>query len=136
MKNKEQILKLSEEARNLIIESRNESSILIGENLLKSIHVSEDGLTFTIESTYDGIEEFELTDISSVFRLEMDGWSMCSPSFYECLDNIKDELGYKYKKKSKDEFINYVGKLYYAEYRYSEIYERLKDIENEASELL
>ena len=61
---------------------------------------------------------------------------MCSPSFYECLDNIKDELGSKYKKKSKDEFINYVGKLYYAEYRCSEIYERLKDIENEASELL
>ena len=47
---------------------------------------------------------------------------MCSPSFYECLDNIKDELGSKYKKKSKDEFISYVGKLYYAEYRCAEIY--------------
>ena len=56
MKNKEQMLKLPQEARNLIIESRNESSILIGENLLKNIHVSEDGLTFTIESTYHGIE--------------------------------------------------------------------------------
>lgn len=135
MNNNEKILKLSEEAKNLIIEFRNESSIL-GENLLKSIEVSEDGLTFTIDNLFDGVEEFELTDISSVFRLEMDGWALCSPSFYECLDHIKDELGCTYKEKSKDEFISYVGKLYYAEYRCAEIYERLKEIESEASDLL
>ena len=61
---------------------------------------------------------------------------MCSPSFYECLDHTKAELEYDYKKKSKDEFINYVGKLYYAEYRCEEIYKRLQEIEDEASELL
>ena len=61
---------------------------------------------------------------------------MCSPSFYECLDNIKDELGSKYKKKSKDEFISYVGKLYYAEYSCAEIYERLQVIESEVRNLL
>ena len=135
MKNKDKILKLSEEARNLIIEFREESSVL-GENLLKSIEVSEDGLIFTIDNVYDGVEEHELTHISSVFELEMDGWAMCSPSFYECLDIIKGELKCKYNKKSKDEFINYVGQLHYAEYRCEEIYKRLQVIEDEALELL
>ena len=135
MNNDDKILKLAEEAKNLIIEFRNESSIL-GENLLKSIEVSEDGLTFTIDNLYDGVEEFDLTHISSVFQLEMDGWAMCSPSFYECLDHTKADLEWKYKEKSRDEFINYVGQLYYAEYRCEEIYKRLKEIDDEASKLL
>ena len=33
---------------------------------------------------------------------------------------------------SKEEFLNYVGHLYYAKYRCIEIYDRLQDIEDEA----
>ena len=39
------------------------------------------------------------------------------------------ESNYK-NKGSKEEFINYVGSLYYAKYRCEEIYNRLQDIEN------
>ena len=44
------------------------------------------------------------------------------------IDDIEDD----YKNKSKEEFLNYVGHLYYAKYRCIEIYDRLQDIEDEA----
>ena len=42
-----------------------------------------------------------------------------------------NELGYKYKNRDKEEFMNYVGKLYYMKFRCEEIYERLQQIEKE-----
>ena len=44
-------------------------------------------------------------------------------------------LEYDFKKFSKEEFKEYVGNLKYAEYRCEEIYKRLEEIEEEASEL-
>lgn len=134
MNNKEQILKLAEEAKNLIIEFRNESSIL-GENPLNEITLSEDGFMITIDSDWTGVQEFELDDISSALSDDMECWGPASPAFYECIDLSISLIDSEYSKKSKSEFINYAGQLYYTKNRCEEIYERLQLIENEARKL-
>ena len=50
------------------------------------------------------------------------------------LSEISKKWNDKFRRadKSKEEFLNYVGHLYYAKYRCIEIYDRLKDIEDEA----
>ena len=78
---------------------------------------------------------YYITDISSVFTVEMRGLDPCSPGFYEGIELALSELEYDFKKFSKGEFKEYVGNLKYVEYRCEEIYKRLEEIEEEASEL-
>lgn len=133
----EKRIKLANEAKDLIIEYRNEESIL-GENVLKSISISEDGSIIYVDDIYDGLEEYNLNCISSIFKINMEGFGPCCARFYEAVDmSISDvEYEYKTKNKSREEFINYVGSLYYAQYRCEEIYNRLKEIDKEAEELI
>ena len=96
---------------------------------------SEDGEIIEVDDEFEGVEEYCLTDISSVFSTEMRGWGPCSAGFYEAMDLALDDLEDVFKKFSKEEFKEYVGNLKYAEYRCEEIYKRLEEIEEEASEL-
>lgn len=48
----------------------------------------------------------------------------------------QSEVESEYKRMSKEEYIQYVGGLYYMEQRCEEIYVRLQQIEREADELL
>ena len=133
----EKRIKLANEAKDLIIEYRKEESIL-GENVLKSISVSEDGSIIYVDDLYEGLEEYDLDCISSIFRADIEGFGPCGPRFFEAIDmSIADiEYDYKNKNKSREEFINYVGSLYYTQYRCEEIYNRLKEIAKEAEELM
>lgn len=133
----EKRIKLANEAKDLITEFRKEESIL-GENVLKGISVSEDGSIIYVDDLYEGLEEYDLDCISSIFRAAIEGFGPCGPRFFEAIDmSIADiEYDYKNKKKSREEFINYVGSLYYAQYRCEEIYNRLKEIDEEAEELM
>ena len=135
MNNNDKVLKLAEEAKNLIIEFRNEASVL-GENPLNDISISEDGFEITIDSDWTGVTEFSLFEISSALHDDMECWGSASPAFYECIDMSISLIDEKYSEKNRDEFINYVGQLYYAQYRCEEIYERLQEIDDEASKLL
>ena len=135
MNNNDKVLKLAQEAKNLIIEFRNEASVL-GVNPLNNISISEDGFAITIDSDLTGVTEFSLFEISSALHDDMECWGPASPAFYECMSLSISEIEFKYSEKSKDEFINYVGQLYYAQYRCEEIYKRLQEIDNEASKLL
>ena len=49
----------------------------------------------------------------------------------EDINFIIDDIENDYKEKSKEEFIKYVGNIYYTKYRCQEIYERLQEIECE-----
>ena len=129
MNNNDKILKLAEEAKNLIIEFRNEASVL-GENPLNDISISEDGFEITIDSNWTGVEEYSLFDISSALYDDMEH------SFDECIETSIGFIYEHYVKKNRDDFINYAGQLYYAKYRCEEIYKRLQEIDDEASELL
>ena len=130
----EKRMKLANEAVELIKEFREEAGIL-GHNPLKSVTIQEDGEIIEVDDEFEGVEEYCLTDISSVFSTEMRGWGPCSAGFYEAMDLALDDLEDVFKKFSKEEFKEYVGNLKYAEYRCEEIYKRLEEIEEEASEL-
>lgn len=134
MGNLDKQMKLAEEAVELIKEFREVASIL-GVNPLKGISIKENGAVIEVEDEFDGIVEYELEDISSIFSTEMRGWGPCSAGFYEAMDLSQSELEYdfKMKKYTKDEFIKYAGGLKYAEYRCEEIYKRLDEIEEAAN---
>ncbi|MEG0855812.1 MAG: hypothetical protein RSG52_04940 [Terrisporobacter sp.] len=135
MTNLEKMLKLANEAKDLIIEFR-EEEIRLGENILKEISISEDGLTIYVTEVYDGEKEYALEEISGMFLTEMRGWGPCSAQLYEAISMAQSEVESEYKRMNKEEYIQYVGGLYYMELRCEEIYVRLEQIEQEAAELL
>lgn len=135
MTNLEKRLKLANEAKDLIIEFREEVARL-GENPLEKISISEDGSTIYVTDTYEGDEEYSLELISSIFTTEMRGWGPCSAQLYEAISMAQSEVESEYKKMTKDEYIQYVGGLYYMEQRCEEIYVRLEEIEKEAEKLI
>ena len=128
-----QRMKLAKEAAGLIEEFRREEGIL-GHNPLQSV-AKEDGRIIEVDDEFDGVIEYSLTEISSVFALEMRGWGPCSAGFYETMESALNDLENNFKTYSKEEFKEYVGDLKYAEYRCEEIYKRLEEIEREALEL-
>ena len=129
-----QRMKLANEAARLIEEFRGEEGIL-GHNTLRSVSIKEDGEIIEVDDEFDGVIEYSLTDISSIFTLEMRGWGPCPAGFYEAISLAEGELEYEFKRLSKKEFKEYVGNLKYAEYRCEEIYKRLEEIGEEASRL-
>ena len=129
-----QRMKLAKEAVELIKEFRGEEAIL-GHNPLRAVSIKEDGEIIEVDDEFDGVIEYSLTDISSIFTLEMRGWGPCSAGFYEAISLAEGELEYEFKTLSKTEFKEYVGNLKYAEYRCEEIYKRLEEIEREAWKL-
>lgn len=134
MGNLDKQMKLAEEAVELIKEFREVASIL-GENPLNAIKIKENGSIIEVEDKFDGIVEYELEDISSIFSTEMKGWGPCSAGFYEAINIAQSDLEYEFKikKYTKDEFIKYAGGLKYAECRCEEIYKRLEEIEEAAN---
>ena len=118
----------------MIKEFRGEEAIL-GHNPLRAVSIKEDGEIIEVDDEFDGVIEYSLTDISSIFTLEMRGWGPCPAGFYEAISLAEGELEYEFKRLSKKEFKEYVGNLKYAEYRCEEIYIRLEEIEREALEL-
>ena len=132
MTNLEKRLKLANEAKDLIIEFREEESRLC-ENVLQEIVISEDGSTIYVTETDSGEEEYRLDQVSCVFEAEMRGWG---DLLYESIRMAQSEAESEYKRMSKEEYIQYVGGLYYMEQRCEEIFVRLQQIEEEAEELL
>ena len=130
----EKRMKLAKEAVELIKEFRGEEAIL-GHNPLRAVSIKEDGEIIEVDDEFDGVIEYSLTDISSIFTLEMRGWGPCSAGFYEAISLAEADLEYDFKRLSKTEFKEYVGNLKYAEYRCEEIYKRLEEIEKEAEAL-
>lgn len=135
MTNLEKRLKLANEAKDLIIEFRAEEGRL-DENVLEKISISEDGSTIYVTETYDGEKEYALVEISEIFLTEMRGWGPCSAQLEEAISMAQSEVESEYKNMTKEEYIQYVGGLYYMELRCEEIYVRLEQIEKEAEELL
>ena len=130
-----QRMKLAKEAAGLIEEFRREEGIL-GHNPLQSVAIKEDGRIIEVDDEFDGVIGYSLTNISSIFALEMRGWGPCSAGFYETMESALYDLVNNFMTYSKEEFKEYVGDLKYTEYRCEEIYKRLEEIEREASKLM
>ena len=129
----EKQMKLANEAVELIKEFREEAAIL-GTNPLKAISIKENGEVIEVDDEFEGIKEYSLSEISSIFQAEMRGWGPCSAGFYEAISLAEADLEYDFKRYSKEEFTEYAGNLKYAEFRCEAIYERLEEIEKEVSE--
>ena len=67
----EQRMKLAKEAAGLIEEFRGEAGTL-GHNPLRSVSIKEDGEIIEVDHEYDGLEEYQLSEISSIFLSEME----------------------------------------------------------------
>ena len=76
----EKRMKLANEAIELIKEFREEAGIL-GNNPLKSVSIKEDGEIIEVDDEFDGIIEYSLIEISSIFLTEMRGWGPCQLDF-------------------------------------------------------
>ena len=90
MSNIEIKMELAKEAVELIKEFGEEASI-VGDNPIKSIEIKENGAIIEINHEYDGLEEYQLSKISSIFLSEMRGglmsifWTQKVKLFYAAL---------------------------------------------------
>lgn len=130
----DKLMKLANEAVELIKEFREEAEIL-GTNPLRVISIKANGEIIEVDDEFEGIKEYSLNKISSIFELEMRGYGPCTAGFYEAVSLAEADLEYDFKRYSKEEFKEYAGNLKYAEYRCEAIYERLEEIEKEVENL-
>lgn len=136
MTNKERMIELSNEAKNLIMEFYEDQMVLCGgDNVLEYIKSTEDGRQITVRERDCENTEYDLPCIASTLRYTLRGIGPCGSGFYEALDYAKSEVEDEYKNMAKDEYIQYVGSLYYLGERAEEIYARLQEIEKEAEEI-
>ncbi|MCI6277661.1 MAG: hypothetical protein MR639_13150 [Clostridium sp.] len=133
METKEKLKSLAEEAA-ILIKEFDEVDIL-SEDLFNEVNVKENGVAISVDDVFEGKAEYPLTKISSVFDMCMRGWGPEPAGFYDALEEAKYELKDSITKCSKEEFKKYAGDLAYAEYRCEAIYERLKEIEEEAERM-
>lgn len=134
MSNETKRIELANEAIELIKEFRNEEAKLCMEMLI-SVKASEDGKIIIVNNDLEGETEWELSEISSEFARDMEGFAMFGAGLYEEIDELVSGFQYKYGEMDKEEFIQYVGNIYYIKYRCEEIYKRLKEIEKESEQL-
>lgn len=134
MSNATKRIELANEAIELIKEFRNEEAKL-GMEMLISVKASEDGKIIIVNNDLEGETEWELSEISSEFARDMEGFGMFGAGLYEEIDELVSSFQYKYGEMDKEEFIQYVGNIYYIKYRCEEIYNRLKEIEKESEQL-
>lgn len=74
----------------------------------------------------NGEEEFNLSEISYYYEEEQE-LGLLNKTIRARLNN--EEIREQFEEMNKDEFINYIGLLYYSNYRCSEIYDELKAVE-------
>ena len=131
----EKQLELAKEAVSLIKEFRRLATI-IGDNIFKSVKSNKDGSKIIINHAYEGRLVYNLNEIHNALEDEMEGFAPCGGGLDEAVDLAVDEFECEYRNKDKKEFMKYVGKVYYMKFRCEEIYERLKEIEEEVSEIM
>lgn len=131
----EKQLELAKEAVSLIKEFRRLATI-IGDNIFKSVKSNKDGSKIIINHAYEGRLVYNLNEIHNALEDEMEGFAPCGGGLDEAVDLVVDEFECEYRNKDKKEFMKYVGKVYYMKFRCEEIYERLKEIEEEVSEIM
>lgn len=136
MNNLEKRKKLANEAVMLIKEFNREAGFVV-DSLFSSIVANEIGNKIIIEDPYENeVYEYDLTMVSLLLEKELYGSAPCGGyGLYDAIEEEKEEAKRDYRSVRKDAFIRYIGRLYYIELRVDEIYERLKEIEEEAKVL-
>ena len=126
--------KIAKKAADLIREFFSLEAIL-GENLCKGIEVDNKTASIIINDLYEGILEYDVEKAAMVFDERINGWGPCPSGVYDAIEEEKNCFDDKFSELSKDEFINYVGSIYYTEYRCEEIVKELKELAKEYKKL-
>ena len=136
MEDKIRLKELAKEAVKLIKEFI-ELESLLGECPYGNIRRNRSGSKITVvDYIYGEKLEFKLTQVSSIFSDEIEGFGPCGNGFYEAIELAKDNLDKEFENMDKKEFIKYAGTICYIKPRCKEIYRRLEEIEREASKLM
>lgn len=108
---------------------------ILGENLCRGIEINKETASIIINDLYEGVLEYDVEKAAIAFEKRINGWGPCSSGFYDAIEEEKNCFDYKFSELSKDEFINYVGSIYYTEYRCEEIVKELKELAKEYKKL-
>ena len=108
---------------------------ILGENLCRGIKINKETASIIINDLYEGVLEYDVEKAAIAFEERINGWGPCSSGFYDAIEEEKNCFDDKFSELSKDEFINYVGSIYYTEYRCEEIVKELKELAEEYKEL-
>ena len=108
---------------------------ILGENLCRGIEINKETASIIINDLYEGVLEYDVEKAARAFEERINGWGPCSSGFYDAIEEEKNCFDDKFSELSKDEFINYVGSIYYTEYRCEEIVKELKELAEEYKEL-
>lgn len=108
---------------------------ILGENLCRGIEINKETASIIINDLYEGVLEYDVEKAAIAFEERINGWGPCSSGFYDAIEEEKNCFDYKFSELSKDEFINYVGSIYYTEYRCEEIVKELKELAKEYKKL-
>lgn len=108
---------------------------ILGENLCRGIEINKETASIIINDLYEGVLEYDVEKAAIAFEKRINGWGRCSSGFYDAIEEEKNCFDYKFSELSKDEFINYVGSIYYTEYRCEEIVKELKELAKEYKKL-
>lgn len=108
---------------------------ILGENLCRWIEINKETASIIINDLYEGVLEYDVEKAAIAFEERINGWGPCSSGFYDDIEGEKNCFDDKFSELSKDEFINYVGSIYYTEYRCEEIVKELKELAKEYKKL-
>ncbi|MGL5574322.1 MAG: hypothetical protein ACRDCW_01990 [Sarcina sp.] len=123
--------KLVDEAISLIREFEG-ISVDIRETRIEELSLDDEYTKISYELEDEKLE-FPLTQISHIYEIEFEGLGELSPTFPELVLAVKQNIENNFNEMSKDDFIHFVGNIYYADLRCREIYKRLKEIEIKAA---
>ncbi|MGL4450884.1 MAG: hypothetical protein ACRCTZ_06795 [Sarcina sp.] len=123
--------KLVDEAISLIREFEG-ISVDIRETRIEELSLDDEYTKISYELEGEKLE-FPLTQISHIYEIEFEGLGELSPTFPELVSAVKQNIENNFNEMSKDDFIHFVGNIYYADLRCREIYKRLKEIEIKAA---
>lgn len=126
--------KLIDEAITLIREFEG-ISIDIRGSLIEELKIDDDYTKISYELVGEELV-FPLTEISHIYQSEFEGIAGLDPTFPELVRAVKGQIESNFTEMQKEDFIHYVGNIYYADYRCREIYAKLKQIEVNARELI
>ena len=118
-------------ANNVLILIREviESGLILEGNFITNIEKSDDNKEFILKDKNGNYIEYSLSEISNIFSDEFEGLYDLEGNIFDYINEVKSENKKKYESLSKEEFINYIGRLYYLQYKCEEVYAKLKELE-------
>lgn len=106
-------------------------SVDIRETRIKELSIADDYTSISYELEGEKLT-FPLTQISHIYEIEFEGLGDLAPTFPELVASVKKNIEENFNQMSKEDFIHFVGNIYYADLRCREIYKELKEIELKA----